>query len=140
MFRRSILKVLVITLLIIGALMVSSYAGWSQGYVMGLAAESGGEGSVVAPYVVPPGYGYGYGFHPFFWGIGLFFKVAFFLFFFMMIAKFFGFWAWRMAGGPGGHWGHHKHWHPESCPPWAFGEEGPSSEKPKDDEADLGKT
>ncbi len=135
MFRRGLFRVLVIALLIFGALMIGSYAGWSQGYVSGLAVGNAGEGSVVVPYAMP----YGYGFHPFFWGIGLFFKLAFFFFFFMIIAKFFGFFAWRMAGGPGGHWKHHRHWHPEARPPWATGEEGPSSERSKDDEADVEK-
>ncbi len=133
MFRRGILKVLVIALLLMGALMVGSYAGWSQGYMMGLAAGSGVEGSAVVPYGMP--YGYGYGFHPFFWGIGLFFKFAFFFLFFMMIVKFFGFWAWHKAGGPAGHWGKHRHWHSETCPPWAAGKEGrPAAEEAKGDD------
>ncbi len=121
-FRRRIFAVLVIALLVIGALTLGGYAGWSQGYATGLA--TGGEASVVVPYAP-----YGFGFHPFFWGIGLFFKLAFFFLFFLMIAKFFGFWAWRMAGGPPPHWAKHRHWPHGHYPPGQPGEEGGPEER-----------
>jgi hypothetical protein len=119
MFRRRILATIVIGLLIIGLLSLGGYIGWSQGYAMGrLASGEAGAGApagAVGPYLPY----YGVGFFPFFWGIGLVFKIGFFLLFFFLIAKFFRFFAWRMAGGARGpYWGGPKQWHHGPKPPW----------------------
>jgi hypothetical protein len=130
MFGRRGFGIIWMVLLIIGLLALGGYAGWSQGYMMGLAASSG-EGARVVPH--PPfGYGYGYGFFPLFFGLGIFFKLAFILLFFLFIGKVFRFWAWRTAGGPPGeHWARHY----GHTPPW-YSEEKGTPERPKG-EADV---
>ena len=124
MFGRRIFAVLLLVLFVIGLLSLGGYLGWSQGYMAGLAAADGGEG------VVGPRAFYGYGFFPFFpffFGFGLFFKFAFLLLLFFLIFRMFGFWRWRMAGGPPG-WGKYHHRHHHGPPPWYRGEEEAESD------------
>jgi hypothetical protein len=104
-------------LIFVGLLLGGGYTayrvGINQGYVLG-AQESGLEPAEIAPqaqaFPQPHGrYGYGYGFSPFFWGFGFFFKCLFGLFIFMMFSKIF---FWGFGGrrwGRHGHW-KHKHW------------------------------
>jgi hypothetical protein len=113
MFFRRIFALILVLLLAIGLLSIAGYAGWSQGYTMGHLAASG-EGGTVAPYAP-----YAIGFSPFWFGIGLFFKLGLLLLLFLVLAKCFGFWAWRMAGGPHGkYWAKHWHHYGPPKPPW----------------------
>lgn len=91
----------VAVLLLVGLGSAVHNAGWSQGFTMGLLAGNG-DGNALAPYLA---YRTGYGWHPggFFGG---FFRFAFFLFVLAMIARFIGFWRWRMRV-PEGPWRHH---------------------------------
>ena len=92
MRRRGMARLLLVALVGVGLLALGGYFGWSEGYNVGLA--DGGEGIR------------GYGPGGLFLGIGLFFKLMFILFLVFLVAKIFRFWAWRSAGGPGGHhWG-----------------------------------
>lgn len=131
MFGRRGFGIIWVVLLIIGLLALGGYAGWSQGYMMDLAA-GGGEGARVAPY---PPFAFGYGFFPLFFGLGIFFKLAFFLLIFLFIAKIFRFWTWRTAGGPPGEYWGRRHGH---RPPW-YSDEEESPKRPKG-EADIDDT
>jgi hypothetical protein len=125
MFIRRIFALILIILLVAGLLSIAGYAGWSQGYTMGHLAASG-EGGTVAPYAPYP-----IGFSPFWFGIGLFVKLGLLLLLFLVLAKCFGFWAWRMAGGPPGkYWARHWPHHGPPRPPWHPGwEEEASAEQ-----------
>ena len=70
-------RVVLIGLIVVGLLAIGGYLGWSQGYTAGGAAEE----DVV--------YHYAGGFVPFFFGLGLFFKMLFFVFLFLVISKLF---------------------------------------------------
>ncbi len=112
MFRgRGFIRLLFLGLLIIGLMSLGGYFGWSQGFASGLAAADGADGIARAYPVYPY---YGFGFFPFFF-LGGIFKLFFFIFFFGFLFKMFGFWRWRMAGGPE-HWKHHH-----GGPPWRKG-------------------
>jgi hypothetical protein len=132
MFVRRIFALILVVLLVIGLLSIAGYAGWSQGYTMGHLAASG-EGGTVAPYAP-----YAIGFSPFWFGIGLFFKLGLLLLLFLVVAKCFGFWAWRMASGPQGkYWA--KHWphHGPPRPPWHPGWDKAPAEQTKQAKPDA---
>ena len=138
MFVRRIFALILVALLVIGLLSIAGYAGWSQGYTMGRLAASG-EGGTVAPYAPYP-----IGFFPFWFGIGLFFMLGLLFLPFLVIAKCFGFIAWRMADGPHGkYWAKYWHHHGPPRPPWHPGWEEASTEqteqaKPDADTGDVG--
>lgn len=105
MIRAAIAGLLVIVLLSFGVSHIQQSA-WSQGYMTGLLT-AGGDTSTLAPLLA-----YGRGFGPMHAGIGFLggiLKLGFFLFFFAMLAKFFGFFVWRMRGEGKSGW--HKGWH-----------------------------
>jgi hypothetical protein len=143
MFRNRILFVILFLVLALGLFSLGGYIGWSQGYASGTvaAAAAGDGGELVAP---RPFYGggfypwpyYGPRFFPIFFGFGLFFKFAFFIFFIFLISRFFGFWGWRMAGGPPGYWRGHR-WGHHGPPPWYDeGKEAAEQESPIPPEPD----
>ena len=103
MLRRRLMSTIALVLFAIGLAGLGGYFGWSEGFAAGLASGTQG-GAAFTPY--------GFGLFPLFFGIGLLFKLLFFLFLFFILARIFGFFAWRMAGGPrGGPWGKHRRWH-----------------------------
>lgn len=121
MFRRGFLPLILIGLLLLafaGAGRSAAYrAGWSQGYYAGqqVAREDGGAAAAApyAPYApyAPGGFhhGAGFGFRPFFCGLGLLLPFGLFLLFMGMIGRF----AFGRRHGPKhfagwhGPWGHH---------------------------------
>ncbi len=120
-FFRIVMLVVIIALLTLGGYTIYQ-SGLGQGYALGLQAGGAERGAGVPQMPVAPFYPYGFGFVPFLWGIGLFFKIGFFLILFLLLARLF-FWgfAWRRAGGPGGrHWG--RHWEHHGSPPSWHGE------------------
>lgn len=105
MIRAAIAGLLLIVLLSFGVSSIQQSA-WTQGYMMGLLA-SGENTSSLAPLLA---YGRGFGpMHAGFGFLGGILKFGLFLFFFAMLAKFFGFCLWRMRGEGRSEW--HKHWH-----------------------------
>ena len=125
MFRRRLVPVLLIVLLVVGLLTIGGYAGWSQGYSAGVAEGVEGGTVVYAPYAD--------GFSAGFFGIALFFKIALFLLLFFFIASLFKFWGWRTAGGPHGRY-YDRGWqkHHGDRPEW--GRHGPAEQYDPDDE------
>jgi hypothetical protein len=116
---------IIIGLLVLGGLAIHR-VGWSQGYKVGQLAVGGEEGARV-PYAV---YGFRYS--------GLFLTIGLLLLLLIVVGKFFRFWAWKMAWGPGmmahgpmsAHWA--RHWrrpHGPMPPWWCWGWEEPSEEK-----------
>ena len=125
MIRAAIVGLLVIVLLSVGVSSIQQGA-WTQGYMTGLLT-AGGDASAVAPLLA-----YGHGFSPAHAGFSFFgaiFKLGFFFIFFAMMAKFFGFWMWRMNGGRHGGWG--KHWHERHG--HHGGHNGPQSDQAQED-------
>jgi hypothetical protein len=85
-------------------------AAWSQGFTLGLLT-AGADGAQIAPYL-PYQAGHGWGPAGFAGGFfGALFRIGFFVFMLALIAKFFGFWRWRMHGGPHGYHGPYGPWH-----------------------------
>lgn len=98
--RRSVGYVL-LTILVLGALGAAGYGLYQIGFQQGLV-ENGAEVVVNAP--GPAFYG---GFHPGFWGIGILFKVLFFLLLVGLIARLaFGGRRWGWGTGP-----YRESWH-----------------------------
>ena len=94
--------VTVIVLVIVGA--IAYNIGWSEGVNTHLPAATQGDGA-------PANYYYGYGFHPFFAGLGiLWFLLILFGIFWLFRLAFWGFAGRRMMGGGWGygrgHWGY----------------------------------
>ncbi len=129
-----LIALIIIGLLIMGGLAISRIS-WAEGYKTGLLAAGVADGAVI-PYVPnTPGFG------GFLLTLGLIFILL------LVIGKFFRFWAWKAAWGPGmmarGKKGEHwaKHWHQHRphgpIPPWCWDWEEPSEEKPEEPEPDV---
>jgi hypothetical protein len=126
--RRPIVAIVAIAIvLLVGVSSIANNAGWWEGYQVGLLT-SGAAGGKLAPQAIQQGgWGYHHGGFGFFGG---FFRLIFFLFFLGLIAKFFGFWRWRMHhGGPG-----HHHWSHQG--PWGQEPRQPGGERPSIPPAD----
>jgi hypothetical protein len=135
MFFKRILLLGLLAFLVIGLVntgrSASYHAGWSQGYfagrqAAGQQAAAGEDGAPApAPYAPYPHAGWrggpGMGFFPFWWGIGLFFKVGLFLLFLGLIGRFFRFGHWHRPRD--------KHWRHHHAPPWSREHEEPYDEK-----------
>lgn len=128
-------------LIIIGLLILGGFAfyriSWLDGYKTGQLVAAGIADGTVAPYVpYRPGCG----------GVLLTLGVAFLLI--LVAGKFFRFWAWNAAWGPGmmarGKKGEYwaKHWHQHRphhgpMPPWCWDWEEPSEEKTEEPQPDA---
>jgi hypothetical protein len=130
---------IVVALLILGGFAIH-HISWSQGYRMGQLA-TGGEGVAVVPYAP-----YGFGRSGLFVTIGLIFLLL------IVMGKVFRFWAWKTVGGPwvmahgpwmmaGGakdaDWARRWHRFHGPVPPWWWGWEKPSEEKPEQPGSDA---
>jgi hypothetical protein len=116
MFRFGFLFRFLLALVLIGVLVAGGMAlyrtGWAQGYQNGAAAVGSGANTtpaLPAPYYAypPVPYGFGYGFHPFFFPFGPFLGIGFFLLILFMVGGLFRFGMrrhWAGGFGPGG-WG-----------------------------------
>jgi hypothetical protein len=130
MFRKGLLPLILLTLLVVGLAGASSSAafraGWSQGYDAAQEVE-GDDGRAAESVPDRSGrydgrrFGPAFGFFPFFWGVGLLFKLFLFLLLFGFIARLF-FRPWRWGG-----WRHGRH--PHEKPPWAYGGGDPDDDK-----------
>lgn len=92
--------------LVLGLAGLGGYVGYEQGYDAGVA-EVIQEGTTTIVYAPDQG--------PFgsaFYGVGLFFKIIFFLLFFFIIMSVFKFFAFGMMGGHRGYAGRGWHGHP----------------------------
>ena len=154
-FLWRVLGTLVAVGLLVGLLTVGGWAihraSWSQGYAAGQLA-AGSEESEVVPETLPHmPYGLGYprwylGFPPFFFGLGLIFKIGLLFLLLVVIGNVFRWLTWRkvmMTGGPWAMGTHHhrdewsKHWHQRHgppphhgpVPPWCWSWEEPSKEE-----------
>lgn len=125
MFRKSpffsILAMILVVAMLVGAGMAIFRAGYAQGVV---TEFDGDAGELISPWGFHPGAAYHYRFMPFGFGLfGLFFKGLLFLMFVSFIGRMFFFRRGRMACGP--HPAAWKYWHdhPEAQkwgrPPWA---------------------
>jgi len=116
MFRiiSSIIAVLIVVALVAGVGAYAYQVGVQQGAAQGASAN---DGAAVAPRAVP--YYYGYGFHPFGFGFGVFECLVplFFLFLLFGVFRLIRF----AIGGPRWGWGHHHgwrgHWMKDGVPP-----------------------
>jgi len=135
---------IIVGLLIMGGLAISRIS-WAEGYKTGLLAAGLADGAGV-PYI-PGSRGFGV---PGFWGPsfgGLIITLGLIFVLFLVAGKFFRFWAWNAAWGPGTmargtkgeHWARHWHQHrPHGpMPPWCWGWEEPSEEKPEEPEPGI---
>lgn len=121
MFRKGLLFLLLLTLLVVGLVGAGNSAafraGWSQGYEAAQQVD-GDEGRAAGSVPDRSGryddrrFGPAFGFFPFFWGVGLLFKLFLFLLLFGFIARLF-FRPWHRGGWHRGHRPHEK-------PPWAY--------------------
>lgn len=135
MFRKGFLPLLLIGLLVFGLIGVGNSAafraGWSQGYDAAQRADVE-DGERESEPDRPdsydgPRFGPGFGFFPFFWGIGLFFKLLLFLLLFGLIARLF-FRPWGWGGRHRGHHAWHGHQRHEKAP-WAYEGGDPDDDK-----------
>ena len=104
MFRRGrFIGFLAGLVLLLGLAGLGGYVGYEQRYDAGIAEviEEGAATVVYAPHRGP--------FGGEFYGVGLFFKIIFFLFFFFIVMSVFKFFAFGMMGGHRGYAG--KGWH-----------------------------
>jgi len=123
-------------LIIIGLLIMGGFSihriSWMDGYKTGQLVARGADGAVM-PY---PPYQSGCG------GPLLTLGVIFLLF--LVVGKFFRFWAWKMARGPwmmahglkGERWARHWHRPHGPMPPWCWGWEEPSKEETEEAQAE----
>ena len=127
-------------LIIIGLLMLGGFAiyriSWLEGYKTGQLVTAGIAGGTVMPYApYRPGCG----------GVLLTLGVAFLLI--LVAGKFFRFWAWKSAWGPGMKSGGpeserwvrrwHRHGPHGPMPPWCWDWEEPSEEKTEEPQPDA---
>ena len=137
MFGRWSLFRLLFALILVAVLVGGGHAlyrtGYSQGYVTSSLA-SGDADELVSPFgfPYPTPYMHMYpGFHPRFFGLGLFLLIGFIIM--CMVFRFFGFLTWRKYAGPdyekwARDWHHYRgprwHW----CPPGPWGPPGERAE------------
>ena len=127
-------------LIIIGMLIVGGFVfyriSWLEGYRTGQMVAAGVADGTVVPYVPhQPGCG------------GLLLTLGAIFLLLLVAGKFFRFWAWRAAGGPGmmphgqkseywaRHWRRHRPHGP--VPPWCWDWEEPSEEKAEEPTPDT---
>jgi hypothetical protein len=135
-FRLAPLAILIIIGMLIAGGFVFYRISWLEGYRTGQMVAAGVADGTVVPYVPhQPGCG------------GLLLTLGAIFLLLLVVGKFFRFWAWRAAGGPGmmphgqkseywaRHWRRHRPHGP--VPPWCWDWEEPSEEKAEEPKPDT---